>query len=460
VTVLARKRRPFSIRHEGGQSLVLVVVAMVVFLGMSAIGIDISQWYAARHQAQVAADSAALAGANCMAGGGTSGTTGTDPCGSVPSSYVSANGMSSDNAQFNQPGAGEITVTVTVQGSNFFTSALGLTPPTYTEKAIAAWTSHQTACTSDCSAIFAMGSPSGSTCPGDIALDGAGDTITGSVHANGTISESGGNQSLGTTSYGPTASGCSYNPSNGSTPTTGTSEAPITTWPTDYSQILTACGGTGQPACTGPCVNSANLSTDPCTPPAKGTTDKCESSSDGCTGTPAYCTQGAASYTFGNGATALATNNVWCAFGGTASNPPTPSNPADYSGLIYFQSGTLGTSTTPIYGTWVGGTIEVGHVAYLSTQTSTPTYPLFYSAGSGTCSSASSGGVCMTAQSSVVNGDIFAPNGTIEFNGGGSTINFLEAQTVDFAGGSVTGDGPSYSGGGTAPSPGTDQLLQ
>jgi hypothetical protein len=66
----------------------------------------------------------------------------------------------------------------------------------------------------------------------------------------------------------------------------------------------------------------------------------------------------------------------------------------------------------------------------------------------------------MTARGSVVNGDIFAPNGTIEFNGGGSTINFLEAQTVDFAGGSVTGDEPSYSGGGTAPSPGTDQLLQ
>ena len=452
---MARKRRPFSIFHEGGQSLVVVAVSMLAILAMSAIGIDVSQWYATRHQAQVAADSAALAGANCMAAGGT-----TTSCASVPGTYVVDNGMSTSNPQFNQPTAGEITVTVTAKAANFFASSLGISPPTYSEKAIAAWTSHQTTCTSDCSAIFAMGSPSGDTCPTDVALDGAGDTINGSVHANGTITESGGNQSLGTTSYGPTADGCSYNPSSGSTPAAGTSEAPITTWPTDYSQVLTACGGTGEVGCTGPCINSGDLSTDPCTPPSGGTTDKCESSSDACTGTPAYCTQGAASYTFGSGATTLATNNVWCAFGGSASSAPTPSNPADYSGLMYFQSGTLGTATTPIYGTWIGGTIEVGHKSYLSTQTSTPTYPVFYSAGSGTCSSDSVGGVCMQASGNQINGDIFAPNGTIQFNGAGSTLNFLEGQAVDFIGGSVTGDGPSYAGGGTNPTSGTDQLLQ
>jgi hypothetical protein len=302
-----------------------------------------------------------------------------------------------------------------------------------------------------------MGLPSGSTCPTDVTLNGAGDTITGSVHANGTIAESGGNQTLGSTSYGPTGDGCSYNPSSGSMPATGTAEAPITSWPTDYSQVLTACGGTGEVACTGGCINSSNLSTDPCTPPFGGTTDKCESSTDSCIGTPAYCgsQQGAANWTFGNGNSMLPTDNVWCAFG-TGS----PSNPATYNGLIFFVSGALGSTTTPIYGTWVGGTIEVGHLSYLSTQTSTPTYPVFYSAGSGTCSSGSSGGVCMTAANSQINGDVFAPNGTIKFNGAGQTLNFLEAQAIDFVGGSVTGDGPNYVGGGATAGPATDQLLQ
>ena len=36
-------------------------------LAMAAIAIDISQWYTVRHQAQVTADSAALAAANCLA---------------------------------------------------------------------------------------------------------------------------------------------------------------------------------------------------------------------------------------------------------------------------------------------------------------------------------------------------------------------------------------------------------
>ena len=405
--VLARQRKRFSIRDEGGQSLVIIILSMVVILGIAALAIDVSQWYAARHQAQVTADAAALAAANCMASGSC--TSNTDAQ-NMAISYAGKNGATITASNVTFPTSSTVEVSVPAQEGNFLSSAVGITPQTTSESAVASWTSSTSPCTPSagtCAAIFAMASPSGSTCPTDITLNGAGDTITGSVHANGTISESGGDQSLGTTSYGPTAGGCSYNPSNGSTPATGTSEAPSTTWPTDYSQVLTACGGTGQVACTGPCVNSADASSDPCTPPLGGTTDKCESSSDGCSGTPAYCTQGAASYDFGNGQAALPTDNVWCAFGTWS-----PTNPADYTGLIYFQSGTLGSASTPIYGTWVGGTIEVGHKSYLSTQTSTPTYPVFYSAGSGTCSSASSGGVCMSASGSQINGDVFSPNGT------------------------------------------------
>jgi hypothetical protein len=47
----------------------------------------------------------------------------------------------------------------------------------------------------------------------------------------------------------------------------------------------------------------------------------------------------------------------------------------------------------------------------------------------------------------------------IQFNGAGSSSNFLEANTIDFEGGTVIGDGPSTSGGGTT-IPGTDSLTQ
>ena len=60
-------------RAEHGQSLVIVVVAMTAVLGMAALGIDVGSWYLQHHRAQVAADGAALAAANCMANAGTPG---------------------------------------------------------------------------------------------------------------------------------------------------------------------------------------------------------------------------------------------------------------------------------------------------------------------------------------------------------------------------------------------------
>jgi Flp pilus assembly protein TadG len=64
-----------AVRDESGQSLVVVGIAMVVILGMCALAIDVGQWYVKHHQAQVAADATALAGANCLATGKCSQTT-------------------------------------------------------------------------------------------------------------------------------------------------------------------------------------------------------------------------------------------------------------------------------------------------------------------------------------------------------------------------------------------------
>ncbi len=125
--------------------------------------------------------------------------------------------------------------------------------------------------------------------------------------------------------------------------------------------------------------------------------------------------------------------------------------------MIEFQSGTLGTASSPIQGTWIAGTIDVDHQTYLEPQTTTPTYPLFYAVGSGDCSSSTVGGICVPAQNQDLTGALFAPNGTVEFNGAGSTDNFVEGKDVYLRGGSFTGDGPSDSGS-TSYTPGSDSL--
>jgi len=72
--MLASKRISAAIRHESGQSLVVVVLALIVIMGVSALAIDVSGWFATRHHAQVAADAAALAAANYMANSAGQGT--------------------------------------------------------------------------------------------------------------------------------------------------------------------------------------------------------------------------------------------------------------------------------------------------------------------------------------------------------------------------------------------------
>jgi hypothetical protein len=128
--------------------------------------------------------------------------------------------------------------------------------------------------------------------------------------------------------------------------------------------------------------------------------------------------------------------------------------------LIEFQSGSLGSSLTPVLGTWIAGTIDIEHQSFLAPQITTPTYPLFYAVGSGTCSSATVGGVCMSAGSNELTGAIFSPNGTIKFNGASSTANFLESKDVNLVGGSFSGDGPSDSGTVGSGSSGSAVLLQ
>jgi len=65
---LLPRRRPLDRirKRERGQTIFLVVVALVVVLGMAALAVDVTFFYVAHSQAQKAADAAALAGAKAF----------------------------------------------------------------------------------------------------------------------------------------------------------------------------------------------------------------------------------------------------------------------------------------------------------------------------------------------------------------------------------------------------------
>lgn len=444
----------------------LVVISMAVILGMAAFAIDAASWMGRHHRAQLVADSAALAAANCLANpGSTSGTimingtsttvpactssSDTTDAQTVAQDYATANGvpLSSPSTQitFNTT-TDTVQVNPTATSSSFFARLFGINSTTQSAYAQATWTPGTAACSTpgnSCAAVFAMGqscASSSSAGGSPIIFNGSNDTLTGIVHSNGSIYEAGGGgQTLGPTTFG-NGSGCAIDWSNESgdtwngsstRPTVG--QAPITTWPDDYANVVTPCGGGYSYACTGP------------------------------DGTPSYCTEaaGTAGYSTANGAGSTAgfdygsksedpiSGQVWCAYGSG-----TPSTPSTWNGTIYFQS-----NSTTVTGNWIGGAIQTGNNGWtLSPQLSQ--FPTLYAQSSGNCSSGSNGGICMTGGGNTVSGSLFAPNGWIEFNGAGTTTdNFLESQGINFIGGSqsIIGNGPtSLSGGGA----GSDGLTQ
>ena len=116
---------------ERGQSLVIVTLAMVVVLGMAAVAIDVATWYQKHHQAQVAADAAALAGANCMATGSC--TSSSAP--GIAQSMCGNNGVATSDCNVSvNVSASTVTVTATTRRRPFSRkkhSAPPLTPSAF-----------------------------------------------------------------------------------------------------------------------------------------------------------------------------------------------------------------------------------------------------------------------------------------------------------------------------------------
>jgi hypothetical protein len=117
--------------RENGQSLVIIALGLVAFVAILALVLDGANAYAAKRQAQNAADAGALAGATYMC-------KNHDQAGGIAQAQdyaVNRNGAA--NAQvYASLEAGLVVVTATVQRDTFFAGAIGF--PEVTPRAVAA----------------------------------------------------------------------------------------------------------------------------------------------------------------------------------------------------------------------------------------------------------------------------------------------------------------------------------
>ncbi len=147
-------------RGESGQSLVLVVIAMTLIVALAAFAIDVGEWYVSRHQAQVVADSAALAAANCLATTRCTQTT-TDGDAVHAADQTVDGGVEITNVTF---GNYKVTVTTKKSSSAGFERLFGIGSTNASATATASYdrgTGLKWSCSSDCVSLFA----GNDTCP-------------------------------------------------------------------------------------------------------------------------------------------------------------------------------------------------------------------------------------------------------------------------------------------------------
>ncbi len=420
-------------------------------MGMAAIAIDASQWYQRHHQAQVVADSAALAAANCLANpnvGNTivngaslpdcSSSTDTSDAQSVAVAYASANGLAIDDSDVVlDTTSGTVTVTANVSGATFFAKIVGLLTSSQTAQATATWRPSKKipcgAAGSNCDFMFANSSNCGTGAGNAVSV-----TLQGSASINGNVVTNGSlNASLtgnsgginGSGSYGP--GGCSSSTGGNHSPwkTSNPSQATGTvTWPIDYTEDFPACGASPLAACAA-------------------------------SGYPTWCTYTGTSFAF-NGAPSN-TDSIYCASGSGAG--VNTGDPSTWNGAITFNMSGNNTFTD----TFVAGSITYNGTGndtvsacgfatsgFTSSTCSAPApptanYPVFYVVGSDP-SGSSALSIDKSNGSLGLNGDIFVPNGTVTGSLGGSqsTYTFIEANAINVsASGNFLGDGPQLNGG-------------
>ena len=469
-------------RDESGQSLIVVVTTMTVLLGLAGAGIDTATWMVRHHQAQVVADSAALAAAQCLASPGQKSTmfvggtqTNVPVCSSsadttdaqlVAVAYAAANGLTISTSNVTVSG-NVVTVRATETSPGFFARLFGINQTTQSAAAGASWKPGSGQCQTagqNCDFMFANSTNCSSGSNVLIVSTQGASTINGNIQTNGGLSASatgnaGGINGTGTSGPGCTpVSGGNHNPWNTAQPTQATS---IISWPIDYSKDFPACSGS---ACTGPA----------CT----GGVSVC----NGATNYPGWCNHVAQSDTFG-GATGgqPVPGFVYCDTGVGAS--VNIDDPSTWTGKITFTSNGNNTYDDTFVAGQISYTAAGGDTISACGWTSsgfsqstcsgtgnqpvpapagkTANYPVFYVTGgdpnptncaAGTSVSTSCAFSMVSNGNLLLNGDTFVPNGTAELNIQGNQAlanTFIEANAIGAQlYGNFNGDGPSITGGG------------
>ena len=462
---------------ESGQSLVVVLVSLLVLLGMAAVGIDTASWMVRRHQAQVVADSSALAAANCLANPSATPTsmdingtlTSVPACTSgsdvsdaqtVAVDYAAANGVTITTSQVNVNTTNDlVTVSPSVQSPGLFARLFGIGQVTESAQAAAHWDNGPSPCPSarndtGCAFMFADNSNCSSATNG-VDLNSSGTTgVTGVIISNSNLSGStNGTPKFGTASYGPNGplGACSDSiTSNGQIPWTSppTQASAYYPFPVDYALDFPACYNSGS-AVSGelPCQASGTLK-----------------------GYPPFCTNGGSNITFSGSANGdlPITGNIYCAVG-----TGTPSDPSTWNGAITINV----RANHDWYDTFVGGTIDykvngnetLSACGYDSTgynastcNPSVPTpvtgnYPIFYATGTAATA------LDVTVRGGqTLNGDMYVPNGTayLYMTGNKMLTTLIEGNNINATkiSGTFQGDGPIEPGFGSSGS-GNDQLV-
>lgn len=405
----------WKVKAEHGQSMVIVTLAMVAVLAMCALAIDVGIWFEQHHQAQVAADAAALAAVQDLGQGNCQTSTQTQ---NEILSDVNAYGKTENGALTvtyacpYESSAYEVHVTASKTGPIFFSSLFGIPGPTITASAVAretTGTKTTTTTTAGDLAMFAMDTTcnitKGATGPGNgVTVTANGATINGAIQSEGALNLNGDSQ---TTFTGPTieyknGSGC-LGSKKGTLPSGQPSfSTPTTTWPVCYTVPAT--------------VWSADSSSLPsCSDPAS------DQYAPVCTYT-AGAANPPAGVTSASGGTDLTIDGnvtgVFCA----------------PSGTITVASGTI---NAELFAQQVNSVPNTATLNYNPTQEGVDSQLLTYCMGPTT----SGGGSPCTfgGNSSTYDGAVFVPNSFIVFTANTSDTGFLEAQDVAFEGNSSSG---------------------
>lgn len=388
---LAPKRTSDPDRGESGQSLVVVVLALVVIVGLSALAIDVSGWFATHHRAQVAADAAALAAANYMATSDGQGSTSTAT--GISQKYVSRNGFDGSKAQISfDTAAATVTVTVPTTGSVFFASSVGIGPPRISATAVASWETGTTPY-----ALFADAPCTGANT--GITLDLNGHTNLSGVHSNGDLAGQFGNNTtvnLNTLSYGATCSDTLVNGNNAGAPVvSAVGVANPLPYPVPYNS----------PSCT--LSSGVDCYFNPPSPP-------CTYSASTLPVPPSL-----ASVISSDGTNITITGSV-----GSAANPVILCAP---NGSI-----TVATNNTTFYGTMYASSVDLNGEGITLNP---PANQLgIYMTGSGTLDlNPGQGNGKGSNNDTLNNAYIFAPNATVQL-GGNNGSGFIEAANITVSG--------------------------